>query len=89
MAADKVFPGFKFQTVAALDTPGKKGRTVVLASNGHLYHDNGTSWDDITENPDLADRIRDLETAAGPKNFLAPRRAAFMSLIGKKQIFSS
>lgn len=90
MAADKVFVGLKLQTVASLDTAGRKGKLVRLESDGHVYHDNGKDWDDLTEATDetLDLRIAALERVRGPKTILAPRRSAFRAMIGKKHFLN-
>lgn len=34
--------------VSSLPTAGTLGRLVTLSTDGHCYHDNGTSWDDLS-----------------------------------------
>lgn len=33
--------------VASLPAAGTKGRLFTLTTNNHVYHDNGTTWDDL------------------------------------------
>lgn len=39
---------FKPPVVAALPAAGDVGRLVRLSTDNHIYHDNGSSWDDLT-----------------------------------------
>lgn len=46
MARDFLSP-IKIVNVSALPAAGTKGRVICLTTNGHIYADNGTSWDDL------------------------------------------
>jgi hypothetical protein len=50
--------------VDVLPSAGTKGRLVTLNSNGHVYSDNGSSWDDLSaqsEGIDVDQLYRDLQ----------------------------
>lgn len=52
--------------VDALPGAGTKGRLLCLSTNNHVYHDNGSSWDDITaqgSGVDVDELYRDLQFA--------------------------
>lgn len=68
--------------VAALPAAGDVGRMVRLSTDNHIYHDNGTSWDDLTEPVNRAAQLQ-------IKTVLASRRTAFRAMLGKKQFLNT